>query len=106
VLRLRGAALQLRLAPLKLLFWSIASDVDESSLCGSYLRALGFGACRTKFDKYEPLFIGLLGPTRRGDGVLHFLFINQTLIQLRLKDFWKGMNFGLVTIWKSNSRPG
>jgi hypothetical protein len=25
-----------------------------------------------KFDEYEPLFIGVLGPTRRGDGVLHF----------------------------------
>jgi hypothetical protein len=86
VLRLRGAALQLHLAPLKLLLGSIASDFDESSLCGNYLRALGFGACGTKFDKYEPLFIGLLGPTHR-DGFLHFLSINQTLIQLRLEDF-------------------
>jgi hypothetical protein len=104
VLQLRGATLQLRLAPLKLLLGSIASDVDESSLCGSYLRALGFGACGTKFNEYGPLLIGLLGPTRRGDRVLHFLSINRTLIQLCLEDFWKGVNFGLVTIWKPNSQ--
>jgi hypothetical protein len=105
VLRLRGA-LQLRLAPLKLLLGSIASDVNESSLCGGYLCALGFGAYGTKFDEYRLLFIGLLGPTRRGDGVLHFLSINRTLIRLRLEDFWKGMNFRFVMIWKPNSRPG
>jgi hypothetical protein len=52
---------------------------------------LGFWACRTKFDEYKPLFIGLLGPTRRGCGVLHFLSINRTLIRLRLKVFWKGL---------------
>jgi hypothetical protein len=55
VLRLRGVALQLRLAPLKLLLRSIASGIDESNLCGSYLRALGFEACRTKFDEYKLL---------------------------------------------------
>jgi hypothetical protein len=64
---------------------------------------LGFGACGKKFDEYGPLFIGLHGPTRWGDGVLHFLFINRTLIRLHLKDFWKGINFGFVTIWKLNS---
>jgi hypothetical protein len=100
------AVLRLRLAPFKLLLGSIASNVNECSLCGGYLCALGFGACGTKFDKYERLFIGLLGPTRRGDGVLHFLSLNRTLIRLRLEDFWKGMNFGLVMIWKPNSRPG
>jgi hypothetical protein len=104
VLQLQGAALQLLLAPLKLLLESIALDIDESSLCGGYLRALGFGACGTKFDEYGPLFIGLLGSTRRGDRVLHFLSINQTLVRLGLEDFLKGMNFGLVTIWKLNSR--
>jgi hypothetical protein len=57
---------------------------------------------RAKFDEYEPLFIGILSSTRRGDRVLHFLSINQTLIRLRLEDFWKGMNFGLVTVWKPN----
>jgi hypothetical protein len=102
VLRLRGATLQLHLTPLKLLLGSIASDVDESSLCDDYLRALGFGACGTTFDEYGPLFIWLLGPTRRGDGVLHFLSINRTLIRLRLE----GMNFGFVTIWKPNSWLG
>jgi hypothetical protein len=106
VLRLRGAALQLRLAPLKLLLGSIALDVDESSSWGDYLHALGFGSCGTKFDGYKPLFIGLLGPTRRWDGVLRFLSINRTLIRLRLEDFWKGMNFGFVTIQKPNSWPG
>jgi hypothetical protein len=45
---------------------------------------LRFGACGTKFDEYGLLFIGLLGPTHRGDGVLHFLSINRTLIWLRL----------------------
>jgi hypothetical protein len=106
VLRLRGAALQLHLAPLKLLLGSIASDVDESSLRDVYLRALGFGACKTKFDEYGSLFIGFLGPTRRGDGILHFLSIIRTLIRLRLEDFWKGMNFGFVMIWKLNSWMG
>jgi hypothetical protein len=106
VLQLREAPLQLCLAPLKLLLGSIASDVDESSLCSGYLRALGFGACGTKFDEYGPLFIGLLGHTHRGDRVQHFLSINRTLIRLCLEDFWKRMNFGLVTIWKLNSRPG
>jgi hypothetical protein len=89
-----------------LLLGSIASDVDESSLCGGYLRALGFGACGTKFNEYGLLFIGLLGPTRRGDGVLYFLSVNQTLIRLHSEDIWKGMNFGMVTIWKPNFRPG
>jgi hypothetical protein len=61
---------------------------------------------RAKFDKYMLLFIGVLGPTRRGDGVLHFLSINRTLIRLRLEDFWNGMNFGLVTVWKPNFLAG
>jgi hypothetical protein len=94
VLQLRGEAVQLRLAPLKLLLGSIASDDDESSLCGVYLHALGFGACGTKFDEYGPLFIVLLGPTHRGDGVLRFLYTNQTLTRLCLGDFWKGVNLG------------
>jgi hypothetical protein len=92
VLQLWGAALQLRLAPLKLLLGSIASDVDESSSCSGYLRALGFGACRAKFNDYGPLFIWLFGPTRRGDEVLRFLYTNQTLTRLCLGDFWKGMD--------------
>jgi hypothetical protein len=70
VLRLRGVALQLHLAPLKLILGSIASDIDESSSCSGYLPVLGFGAYRRKFDEYRPLFIGLLGLTRRGCGVL------------------------------------
>jgi hypothetical protein len=94
VLRLRGAALQLCLAPLKLLLGSTASDINESSSCGGYLHALGFGACGTKFDEYMPLFIGLLGPTNRGDGVLQFLYTNQTLTRLCLGDFWKRVDSG------------
>jgi hypothetical protein len=86
VLWLHGAILQLHLAPLKLLLGSIAWDVDESSSCGGYLGALGFGVCGTKFDVYGPLFIVLLGPTHRGCGVLRFLSINRTLIRLRLED--------------------
>jgi hypothetical protein len=52
------------------------------------------------------LFIGVLGPTRRGDGYLHFISINRTLIRLRLEDFWRGMNFGLVSVWKPNFPAG
>jgi hypothetical protein len=62
--------------------------------------------CGQKFDEYVPLFIGVLGPTHRGDGVLHFLSINWTLIRLHLEDFWKGMNLGLVTVWKLNFTAG
>jgi hypothetical protein len=59
-----------------------------------------------KFDEYGMLFIGVLGPNRKGDGVLHFLSINRTLIRLRLEDFWKGMNLGLVMVWKPNFLAG
>jgi hypothetical protein len=59
-----------------------------------------------KSDEYRQLFIGVLGPTQRGDEVLNFISINQTLIWLRLEDFWKGMNFGLVTVWKLNFPAG
>jgi hypothetical protein len=90
VLWLRGAALQLRLAPIKLIIGSIASGVDESSSCSGYLRALGFGACEAKFDEYGPLFIGLLGPTHRGDRVLQFLYTNQTLTHFVWEIFGRG----------------
>jgi hypothetical protein len=59
-----------------------------------------------KFDEYRPLFIGVLGPTHRGDRVLHSLSVNRTLIRLCLEDFWKGMNLGLVTVWKPNFPAG
>jgi hypothetical protein len=103
VLWLLEAALQLRLAPLKLLLGSIASDGNKSSSRDGYLRALGVGACRMKFNKYEPLFIGLLGPTCGGDRVLQILCTNQTLSQLHLGDFWKGMNSGWLRHQKPNS---
>jgi hypothetical protein len=51
-----------------------------------------FGACGTKFNEFGPLFIGLLGPTCRGDEVLRFLYTNQCLTRLYLGDFWKGMD--------------
>jgi hypothetical protein len=73
---------------------------DKKSLAARVWR------CGQKFNEYMPLFIGVLGPTHRGDGVLHFLFIKRTLIRLRLEDFWKGMNFGLVTVWKPNFLAG
>jgi hypothetical protein len=38
--------------PLKLLLGSNASNSGESSSRGSYLCALGFGACGTKFDEH------------------------------------------------------
>jgi hypothetical protein len=46
--------------------------------------------CGQKSTPWGVLFIGALGRTHRGDKVLHFLSINRTLIQLRLKDFWNG----------------
>jgi hypothetical protein len=67
---------------------------ERLSSCGDYLHVLGFGDCGIKFDGYGPLFIGLLGPTHRGDGVLRFLYTNQTLTRLCLGDFWKGMDSG------------
>jgi hypothetical protein len=50
-------------------------------------RLLQFAA---KFELKGPLFIGILAWTRRGLKVLRFLSINQSLIRLRLEDFWKG----------------
>jgi hypothetical protein len=90
LLRLQEVALKLCLDPLKLLLGSIASNSDESSSRGGYLRALGFGVCGTKSDEHGPLFIGLLVLTHRGCGVLPFLSINQTQTRLQSKDFGKG----------------
>jgi hypothetical protein len=50
---------------LLLLCASIALDDDKLSLCNSFLHALGFGACRTKFDEHGPLYMGLPVPNRR-----------------------------------------
>jgi hypothetical protein len=61
---------------------------------------LGFGACGAKFNEYGPLFLGLLGPTHRGDGVLRFLYTNQTTLFGR---FLEGDGFGLVTILEIES---
>jgi hypothetical protein len=69
-------------------------------------RVLGFGSCGSKFGENRPLFIGLLVWTRRGLGVLQFLSIHQTLIQLHLEVFWKGNELGFVTIRKPNFRLG
>jgi hypothetical protein len=70
LLRLQEVALELQLDLLKLLLGPISSDGGESSSRNGYLRALGFGACGTKFNEHGPLFIGLLVLTRRGRGLL------------------------------------
>jgi hypothetical protein len=57
---------------------------------GGFLRALGFGACESKFIEHEPLFIGLLVLTRRGHEYLSFLSLNRNQIRLRWEDFGKG----------------
>jgi hypothetical protein len=62
--------------------------LPSSSSLGQLLRML------IKFNEYRQLFIGLLDPTCRGDGVLQFLYTNQTLTRLCLGDFWKGMDLG------------
>jgi hypothetical protein len=100
LLRIQEAARKLHNDPLKLLLGAIASDGDKSSSCGSYLRALGFGACGMKFDEYGPLFIGLLVPTRRGCGVLRFLSTNRTQTRLWSNNFVKAMILGFVLIRK------
>jgi hypothetical protein len=76
LLRLQAVAPKLCLDSLELHLSSIASDVNESSLCGGYIYALGIGACGTKFIEHGPLFIGLLVWTRRELEVLQFLSIN------------------------------
>jgi hypothetical protein len=73
--------------PLLLLHASISPGGNELNSHNKKSLAARVWCCRQKFDEYGPLFIGVLGPTRRGDRVLHFLSINQTLIQLRLEDF-------------------
>jgi hypothetical protein len=102
LLWLQEAALKLHLDPLKLILGSIDLDGGESGLCGSYLRALGFGASGMKFDEYGPLFIGLLVPTHRGCRVLYFLSTNQTQTRLCSNDFVKGLILRFVSIRKPN----
>jgi hypothetical protein len=88
--------------PLLLLCASISLGGDELNSHRKKPLAARVWCCRQRFDEHGLLFVGLLGPTHRGDGVLHFLSIKWTLIRLRLADFWKGMNFGLVSVWKLN----
>jgi hypothetical protein len=92
--------------PLLLLRASISPGGDELNSHGKKSLPARVWCCGQKFDEYGPLFIGVLSPTRRGDITLHFLSINQTLTRFRLEDFWKGMNFGLVTVWKPNLPAG
>jgi hypothetical protein len=92
--------------PLLLLRASISPGGDGLNSHGNKSLAARVWCCEQKFDKYRPLFIGVLGPTRREDRDLHFLSINRSLIWLRLEDFWKGMNFRMVIVWKPNFRPG
>jgi hypothetical protein len=84
--------------PLLLLHAWISLGGDELNSHDKKSLAARVWCCGQKFDEYGPLLIGVLGPTHRGDRVLNFLSINRTLIQLCLEDFWKGMNFGLVTV--------
>jgi hypothetical protein len=49
----------------------------------------------TKFVRDRALFLGVLDPTRRGDGVLRLL---SSQIQLCLENIVKGAILGLVTI--------
>jgi hypothetical protein len=73
--------------PLLLLRASISPGSEElNSHCNKSLAASVL-CCRRKFDEYGLLFIWVLGPTRRGEGGLHFLSINRTLIRLRSEDF-------------------
>jgi hypothetical protein len=81
-------------------------NCGERRWIGGARRWLGFGSCISKFKEDRPLFVGILVWTRRGLGVLQFLSINRTLIQLRLEDFWKGNELRLVTIRKPNFRKG
>jgi hypothetical protein len=67
---------------------------------------MGFRSYRRKSDKHGPLFIGVLDPTHRGDGILRFLSSNRIQIPLRLGDLWKGMNFGFVTILQTEFPVG
>jgi hypothetical protein len=59
LLRLQEVAPKFHLDPLKLLLSLIALNDGELSLCGGYLRALGFGACGMIFDEHMLLYIGL-----------------------------------------------
>jgi hypothetical protein len=88
--------------PLFLLRASISPGGDELNTHDKKPLAARVWCCGQKFSEHGPLFIGVLGPTRRGDRVLHFLSINRTLIPLCLEDFLEGMNFGLVSVWKPN----
>jgi hypothetical protein len=81
-------------------------NCGERRWIGGARRWLGFGSCRSKFGENRPLFKRLLVWTCTWLEVLKFLSINQTLIWLRLKDFWKGNELEMVTIRKSNSRLG
>jgi hypothetical protein len=102
LLWLQEVALKLCLDPLKLLLSSIASDDDELSSRGGYLRVLRFGVCGTKSEEHGPLFLGLSVLARRECRVLPFLSLNRTQTRLRSKDFGKGKILGFVTIWKSD----
>jgi hypothetical protein len=96
--RLRVATPWSPQAPPRLPLWRAAANRSSS--------AVGFGSCESKFGENRTLFMRRLVWTHRELRVLQILCINQTLIRLRLEDFWNGNKLGLVTIWKSNSRPG
>jgi hypothetical protein len=90
---------------LLLLRASISPSEGELNSHGKKSLVARVWCCEQKFDEYGPQFIGLLGPTRRGDGVLHFLSTNRTLIQLSLEDFLYGdehrVGYGMETEFPS-----
>jgi hypothetical protein len=79
---------------------------DELNSHGKKSLVARVWCCGQKFDEHGPLFIWVLGPTHRGDGVLHFLSINQTLVRLHLEDFWKGITSGWFRYGNWISRLG
>jgi hypothetical protein len=96
----QGVALKLRLDPLKLLLGSIALDGGESSSHGSFPRALGFGACRIKFDEHGLLFIGLLAPDHSWEKVLVILSLTELDSALVGEKSWRGESRSVMSsLW-------
>jgi hypothetical protein len=60
---------------LVLLLASIFSKKRRIDLVQRFCKKLGFGSCGSKFKENRPLFIGLLVPCRREEGVLPDLSI-------------------------------
>jgi hypothetical protein len=90
LLRPQGVALKLRLDPLKLLLGSIALDGSELSSHDTFPRALGFWACRIKFNEHDLLFIGLLALDRSWEKILAILSLTELDSALVGEKSWRG----------------